>query len=138
MTPYEGDLEGVLKSPLSFKCGSGATSCLATVTYSSKVTHLAPPPYDTNCRDYHKDGYSSKENCFSLCLTNFTARHGMIIESIVIPEEKYGNSTLQFAPSVLRNMKYNGDELNPDHLRYLRKDHQERLRDEHAKMTKET
>ena len=76
-----------------------------------KQTELLPPPYDTQCHNYASNGFSSRENCWSECLAQFTRRHGMIIESNVIHRNKYENSSLVLAPWYLRTLKLDGRAL---------------------------
>src|SRR6266516_7479836 len=78
---------------------------------------VLPPPYDTQCHNYERYGYSSRENCFSECLTDFTKSHGMMIESNVIERRKYENSSLSLAPWHLRSLRENGREITASDLK---------------------
>lgn len=87
------------------------------LTYTTKITKLAPPPYDTGCKDYSTIGYTSAENCLSECLTDFTSRFGMIIESNVISMEKYQNSSLVVIPYYFRTLKDGNDQITENILK---------------------
>src|SRR5207248_7760426 len=76
-----------------------------------------PPPYNTQCHNYERYGYSSSENCFSECLTNFTKTHGMMIESNVIERGKYEKSSLSLAPWHLRSLRENGKEITASDIK---------------------
>src|SRR5204862_5873927 len=69
------------------------------------------------CHNYASNGLSSRENCLSECLAQFTRRHGMIIESNVIHRNKYENSSLVLAPWYLRTLKLHGRELTSAHIK---------------------
>lgn len=40
------------------------------VTYNEYRNILLPSPYETNCRDYKREGLTSQENCFESCLVS--------------------------------------------------------------------
>lgn len=107
LKPYYGDLEGVQKTDALVNCptNNNRSTCDIRFTYSTKITKLAPAPYDTDCRDYHKMGFTSNENCLSECLTNFTEKHGYLIATNVIPREKYRNSSHVILHWLFRKLK---------------------------------
>src|SRR6185437_4509748 len=92
--------------------------CNVDLTYTTKITNLEPAPYDTNCLEYKTVGYSSKENCISECLANFTERNNMMIESNVIQRSKYENSSLILIPGILRSLQDGQSRwLSIDHIK---------------------
>lgn len=121
LRPYSGDLEGVQKTDAFVFCPTmnNRSTCDIRLSYSTKMVKLAPVPYDTNCRNYHQLGFTSNENCLSLCLNNFTVKHGYIINTNVISREKYRNSSLLILPYIFRKMKYGNDDVDERLLRNL-------------------
>ena len=111
MTGRNGDLQGDAKTIPITSYALESVNLQAFLTYSIKVTQLLPPPFDTKCRNYERYGFSSRQNCFSECLTDFTKRHGKIIESNVIPRNRYENSTLELAPWYLGTLMLDGREV---------------------------
>src|SRR5205807_1288400 len=68
--PYHSDFEGLHKTDSKVDCHAlNKETCEVSLTYSTKITKLAPPPYDTGCQSYQDKGYTSKENCISECLS---------------------------------------------------------------------
>lgn len=123
MTPYDGDLEGIQRTPFLFFYDDSTLIQVLMMFYSSKITKLSPPPFDTDCRDYGavtdksnpgtRSRVTSREDCISQCLNQFTEKYGMIIESNVILREKYENSSLvliqgdlRYNPSGVRNSSF--------------------------------
>ena len=132
--PYFSDNEGMQMLPLYVGCGL-RDKCNATLTYSTKITKLAPPPFDTNCRDYRESGSTSRDHCFNQCLNDFTIRHGMILETSLIHRDEYGNSSLVVIPWFFKTMTINGTKLTKEDvvrelekLRDKRKDDNRQLR----------
>src|SRR6185437_11970483 len=84
-----------LRTPLFCTSCLNSQQVIISMTYSLMKRKLLPPPYDTNCQDYRKTtNFTSSDNCLSQCVTDFTSRLGMIIESNVLTREKYENSSL--------------------------------------------
>jgi len=110
MTGRNADLEGCPKT-ISITYERDTRGFEIFITYSMKQIELLPPPFDTECHNYATSRFTSKENCLSECLAQFTRRHGMIIESNVIHRNKYENSSLVLAPWYLRTLKLDGREL---------------------------
>lgn len=116
--PYHGDFEGLQKTDAYVSCHNISMSrCFALLTYTTKIAKLQPPPYDTNCLTYQVYGYTSKENCISECLTNFTIKYGLMIESNVIKRSKYENSSLKMIPGFFRTMRDSKFEISSEYLR---------------------
>src|SRR6185312_10783193 len=88
--------------------------CNFKLTYSTRITKLAPPPFDTNCRDYRESGSTSRDHCFNQCLKGFTIRHGMILETSLIHRDQYGNSSLVVMPWFLKTMTTNSTKLTKE------------------------
>lgn len=59
------------------------------LTYSSLVNIKLPPPYDTNCRDYRKEG-SSSHICYDKCLKEKTKKWNIVPG--LVDREKYNKS----------------------------------------------
>jgi hypothetical protein len=120
LRPYHSDLEGIQKTDAVVFCPTihNRSTCDIGFTYSTKMSQLAPPPYDTNCRDYRKMGFTSNENCLSSCLSNFTEKHGYIVENNVIPREKYGNSSLRVLHWMFRDLKGDNITVTENALRF--------------------
>lgn len=116
MSSYHDDMEGILRTPLKVRCPP-KTMCIFDLTYSVKVTKLAPPPYDTNCRDYTGSQFTSPDNCFSQCLTDFTSRYGMTLDSNVIWRDQYENSSLKVLPWYLKYMTIDDQVVTSDWIR---------------------
>src|SRR6185437_672725 len=84
------------------------TNNLIYITYTMKESKLLPPPYDTNCKNYsRKTNFTSKSNCFSECLNQFTEKHGMVLEDSVLMRDRYENSSLVLVPWKLRELEGN-------------------------------
>jgi hypothetical protein len=91
------------------------------MTYTMKESKLLPPPYDTNCKDYPREtNFTSKSNCFSECLNEFTAKHDMVLEDSVLMRDRYENSSLVLIPWKLRELE--GNVNIDDVLRELKND----------------
>lgn len=115
MTPKDDDMEGITKGVIRCtKCGR-YTMVVPTLTYSVTTTKLLPSPYETNCREYRKSNLSSPDNCLNECLNQFTLKHGMIIESNVLPRSKFEKSHLIFAPWKLKYL----DTVSKDQMTQL-------------------
>ena len=71
---------------------------------------------------YKVHGYSSKENCISECLNNFTEIHGFIIASNVIKRSKYENSSLKIIPEFLRTMQNGNSQVSTEFLKKMMED----------------
>jgi hypothetical protein len=121
MTPYDSDMEGLQKSPLSLDCPNiFKEKCRVYLTYATRVTNHAPTPYDTDCFDYGDVCYgrlermcvSSKESCLSDCLHVFTEQHGMVIESSVLWRHVYEKSSHTILPWYFRTMSKSHNEVN--------------------------
>lgn len=102
MTTYDSDFEGVLRTPLDVVANNTIAVFEVGLTYGVKMRRLASPPYDTNCRDYTKDGFTSSHNCKNQCLNNWTEEHGMILQDHVIYRDKYEDSDNVFLPWFLK------------------------------------
>lgn len=114
MTSYHGDMEGVKKTPLTIP---GQGSNIVTLSYSVQITNLAQPPYDTNCKNYSQVGFTSSDHCLSQCLNEFLQRRELVLMSSVISNDKYQNSSLQFAPMYLRHLIDNGNQVTAKHIK---------------------
>jgi hypothetical protein len=116
--PYFDDFEGLQKTDVWIDCQNIKMQvCVGVLTYTTKITKLQPPPYDTNCLLYKLVyNYSSKENCISECLNNFTERHGLMIASNVIKRSKYENSSLKIIPGFFRTMQDGDVEISTESI----------------------
>lgn len=116
---YHGDLEGIQKTDSMIFCPTvnNRSTCDIRFSYWVKMTKLAPSPYDTNCRDYRKMGFTSNENCLSQCLNNFTEKHGYMIETNVIPGNKYRNSSLRILSFYFRKLQVRGQVVTEELIR---------------------
>lgn len=112
MISYGDDMEGIRKTPAMADCLNRAY-CVVRLVYAFKITKLSPPPYDTNCKDYRSTTtWTSKEQCFSQCLSEFTTQHGMILGNAVIPREKLENSTLTIIPWYMKSLDMDGGKVD--------------------------
>src|SRR6266480_7955396 len=83
-----------------------STANIIYMTYTMKESKLLPPPYDTNCKNYSREtNFTSKSNCFSECLNQFIAEHGMVLEDSVLMRDKFENSSLVLVPWKLRELE---------------------------------
>src|SRR5204862_3570100 len=122
LTPHNEDMEGVQRS-VAISCSLCIYFTVNTVfmTYTMKEWKLLPPPYDTNCKDYPREtNFTSKSNCFSECLNQFTANHDMVLEDSVLMRDKFENSSLVLVPWKLRELE--GNMNIDDVLREMKKD----------------
>lgn len=117
LKPYHSDWEGTHKTGITIYCPELVGACHVHMTYSSKLTKLSPYPYDTNCVDYTQFGFTSGEQCMSLCLTNFTAGLGYILMSNYISVEKYRHSAFRLIPGILRSMRMGGTDITESLLK---------------------
>lgn len=97
------------------------------LTYTQRVTQLLPPPYDTNCRDYRKEGLVSKVSCIKRCINSFTLkRYHMIFEDHVVDRDKYMIKESSTNSSLLRpipqNIKYLIDKSDHSELTPFQRD----------------
>src|SRR5256714_3997589 len=100
MMPYDNDFEGIQLTPVPVLLQKEDIDYVGILTsYTRKILHLSPPPYETNCRNYSMDAMSSRGNCVSQCLTRYTEQEDFILDSTVISRDKYQNSTLKLVSS---------------------------------------
>lgn len=121
MSSYYSDMQGLLKTPTRLSCSKKHEYCRIETMYSVKVTQLVPPPYDTDCRDYRLSNFTSRQNCFSQCLMQFTQKYGWIIQSTVTLREEYRNSSLSFLPKMFWTLVSEEGPLTVDTLKTLKR-----------------
>lgn len=101
--PYHADWEGLHMTDYKVNCHA-LPRCHITITYTTKITKLTTPPYDTDCQDYRNIGYSSKEACFAQCLAQFLERHGFVLASNVLRKDILENSSLVVLPWYMKSL----------------------------------
>jgi hypothetical protein len=70
------------------------------VSYASYITVRLPPPYDTNCLDYGKQGiFLSRFDCFDQCIKKLTKKWGVVPGSTLIDKATYSKSEDYIAPA---------------------------------------
>lgn len=81
------------------------------LSYSESTTKRLPPPYQTNCYDYHNEhrmmttGMTidspklilSSAHCYEKCLAQHTATWNLVPDTTVILREKFLNSSMEIA-----------------------------------------
>lgn len=104
MTSYDSDFDASGLVPLVGRVILAYTIFDVALTYSPKVTILYPPPYDTNCRNYRKDGLASQSSCTKKCINEWTVgRYELIFEDHVVERDKFlknnsTNGSIEFIP----------------------------------------
>lgn len=79
---------------------SGVDSYRIRLSYSLSVNVRLPPPYDSNCIDYGKDGhFMSSHHCFDKCLKNESKQWNIVPGMTTIDRRSYQNSNMDIAPS---------------------------------------
>jgi len=74
--------EGGMSSYLSLSIRSGQTF---GITYDEYQENLLPPPFDTDCRDYSKEGFLGQDNCYEKCVRRESLKAcGKIMPSLII------------------------------------------------------
>lgn len=68
------------------------------LSYSTSLRTLLPPPYDTNCCNYAKDGFKSQFHCFTECIRNKTMEKNFLLNHYLIDEEKTKQFNLSIFP----------------------------------------
>lgn len=85
MTSYESENDISLHIPLRPYAFKEWKNFMLDLSYSQKVTILSPPPYDTNCRDYRRDGLTSQGYCVKICLNEWTvSKYGKFFSDHVL------------------------------------------------------
>lgn len=74
MTSYECSDDVPLSIPQKAVGWKDWTELTIELSFTQKVTSLAPPPYDTNCRDYRMDRLISQSDCIKKCLNKWTVK----------------------------------------------------------------
>lgn len=134
--PYDSDFEGLHKTDAKIDCHTfGKIQCAISITYTVKKTKLAPPPFDTACQDYNNIGFTSRENCLSECLTQFTEKHGFVIGSNVLKRDVYKNASLIVIPWYFKSFwTAEGHAISTDKLISLRTQYAKRNKTDYTTM----
>lgn len=64
----------------SFKILSGRHY---VISYSRRITYLLPPPYTTQCFDYSKIGFKSRNDCYEKCYIELSVRQCNVVPSYI-------------------------------------------------------
>lgn len=89
MTSYESGFSDPRLSPIAADEGYW-NNLFVDLTYSQRITYLAHPPYDTNCRDYKKSRLESQRSCVEQCINEFTVnKYGRIFDDHMIERDFY-------------------------------------------------
>lgn len=90
MTSYDTDFDVPLRNMLRGHANFSWGGLSYHLSYLQRVIRLFPPPYDTNCRDYRRDGLVSKFSCTRKCINKFTVGHyNLIFYHHVVDRDKY-------------------------------------------------
>lgn len=90
MTAYDSDFDVPSLAPLIGKAKKNQEGFFTILSYSQKVISLYSPPYDTNCRDYRKDGLHSQNTCKRECIDEWTINnHNLIFEDHIVDRERH-------------------------------------------------
>lgn len=94
MTSYYSDFDTGLRSPVNAFAKWSEATFVIMLSYSQKVTRLLPPPFDTDCRDYRRDGLISRDSCQKRCLNEWTiVAYNGIFDDHVVDRDKFLIST---------------------------------------------
>lgn len=79
---------------------SGIDLYRTRLTYLLSINHRLPPPYDSNCFDYGRDGhFMSSHHCYDVCLKRATKKWNIVPGMTIIDRKSYQNSNMDIAPS---------------------------------------
>lgn len=76
------------------------------LTYSSSINVRSPPPFDTNCLDYPKNGnFLSSHDCYEKCLKRKSLPWNIVPGMTVINSEEYKSSDADILPGDIAEEK---------------------------------
>lgn len=100
----DSDFDVPFRTPALVKSVHDNKFLLVDLSYSVTKTHLASYPYDTDCLNYSRNGFTSQYNCISECIKNIIEPQGFIHEFLALNKKRYENSTLKLVPCFLGNI----------------------------------
>lgn len=88
-------------------CIDGTPVYAITMSFSSMVNVRLPPPYDTNCLNYRKEGreggigYLSSHECYAHCLQAETQKWNVVPDMAIIDRKEYEGSDAYLAHGII-------------------------------------